>query len=334
MKSILYTAAGALLILSSCSTAYKSARTPDDVYYSPRTERTYASSNNNQDQDRTAVAAASEDDGTYVTYEDEEQGDYAKRIDRFRNSSSYNGSYYDNGSPNVYVNNYYGGGFGYSPYSYWGGGFGSPYGYGSGLSISLGLGWGWGGGGWYSPWYRPWAYNPWYSPWYSPHYYGGGYWGGGWAGHYYPGGGYYSAPSRGYRSRNGFGGSNYTNANPRVIGNSNTGGRTSGDYRPRRIFRESSGFNGGNNNNNSGGRTYQPRRIFRSSPSETPTVRPGGNNGGNYAPRRTFQSAPQSQPREIRSAPQRSFSAPSYSPPSNSGGSSGGGGGRTFRSRN
>ena len=340
MKSILYTAAGALLILSSCSTAYQTARTPDDVYYSPRTERTaYASSNNNnQGQNQRTVAAANEDDGTYVTYDDEDQGDYAKRIDRFRNNSG--GSYYDDGSPNVYVNNYYGGyggGFGYSPYSYWGGGFGGYpyYGYGSGLSISLGLGWGW-GGGYYSPWYSPYSfYSPYYSPWGYPHYYGGGWaYGGGYYGHYYPGGGYYAAPSRGYRSRSGFGGaSGYTNGNPRTIPSGTTG--NTGDYRPRRIFRDNSsgGFNGGSN---SGG-TYTPRRVFRSSPSETPTVRPGGgnnnNNGGSYAPRRVFQS----EPREMRSnpAPQRTFSAPSYSPPpSNSGGSSGGGGGRSFRSRN
>jgi hypothetical protein len=329
MKSILYTAAGALLILSSCSTAYKSAQTPDDVYYSPRTERTYASSNK-QDQDQRKVAAASEDDGTYVTYEDEEQGDYEKRIDRFRNN--YGGSYYDDGSPNVYVNNYYGGGFGYSPYSYWGGGFGYPY-YRSGWNLSIGLGW---GGGFYNPWYSPWYspysfYSPWYSPWHSP-YYAGGYWGGGgYYGHYFPGGGYYSAPSRGFRSRSNFGGT-YTNGNPRVVSPS---GSTGSDYRPRRVFRESNtgGFNNGGRNT---GGNYTPRRIFRSSPSETPTVRPGGNNnsGGGYTPRRVFQSAPS----EMRSnpAPQRTFSAPSYSPPSNSGGSSGGGGGggRTFRSRN
>lgn len=340
MKSILYTAAGALLILSSCSTAYKSARTPDDVYYSPQTQRTYASnnSNNNQGQNQRTVAAANEDDGTYVTYEDEEQGDYAKRIDRFRNNSG--GSYYDDGSPNVYVNNYYGGyggGFGYSPYSYWGGGWGGyPY-YGSGLSISLGLGWGW-GGGFYSPWYSPYSfYSPWYSPWGYPHYYGGGWAYGGGYGHYYPGGGYYySAPSRGYRSRSGFGASGYTNGNPRTVPSGTTG--NTGDYRPRRIFRDNSS-GGGFNNSGSNGRSYTPRRVFRSSPSETPTVRPSnGNNsnGGSYAPRRVFQS----QPREMRSspAPQRTFSAPSYSPPSNSGGSrssgGGGGGGRSFRSRN
>lgn len=329
MKSTLYAAGAALLILSSCSTAYKSARTPDDVYYSPKSEKTYASnSNNRQNQGQTSVAAADDQDGTYVTYDDEDQGDYARRLDRF-NNPSYSGSYYNDGAPNIYMNNYYGSGFGYgySPYSYWGGGFGSPY-YGSywGPSISIGLGFGWGSGFGYG--YSPWAYNPWYSPWYTPYY--GGYYGGGYYGHY-PGaygGGYYSAPSRGYRTRNSFGSSGYTGN--RVIGSN---GNTSGDYRPRRIFsspNNNGGFNNGGRTSGNNGSGYQPRRIFRASPSETPTVNPGNNGGGG---RRIF-SAPENNspaPQRTFSAPSRTFSAPSA--PSNSGGG-GGGGGRTFRTRN
>ncbi len=333
MKSILYTAAGALLIFSSCSTAYKSAQTPDDVYYSPKTERTYASSNNNnrqnQDQGQTNVAAADEQDGSYVTYDDEDRGDYAKRLDRFHNSS-YNGAYYADGTPNVYVNNYYGGGyggyggFGYSPYSYWGGGFGSPY-FGSmwGPSLSIGFGYGWGGGFGYSPFYSP-FYSPWYSPYYGG-YYGGGYYGGGWG--HYPSA-YYSAPSRVLRTRGGFAGSTYSPGR-RVIGSTNTG---TGDYRPRRIFTTPNNGSGG-----STGGTYQPRRIFRSAPSERPMVNPG-NNGGS-APRRIFSSPSNnsSAPQRTFSAPQRTFSAPSSTPSSGgsrSSGGGGGGGGRTFRGRN
>jgi hypothetical protein len=328
MKSTLYAAGAALLILSSCSTAYKSARTPDDVYYSPKSEKTYASnSNNRQNQGQTSVAAADDQDGTYVTYDDEDQGDYARRLDRF-NNPSYSGSYYNDGTPNIYMNNYYGSGFGYgySPYSYWGGGFGSPY-YGSywGPSLSIGLGFGWGSGFGYG--YSPWAYNPWYSPWYTPYY--GGYYGGGYGYGHYPGAYGYAAPSRGYRTRNGFGGSSYNNGN-RVIGNN---GSTSGDYRPRRIFSNPSnngGFNNGGRTSGNNGSGYQPRRIFRSSPSETPTMNPGNNGGGG---RRIF-SAPE---RSSSPAPQRTFSAPSrtFSAPSApSGGGGGGGGGRTFRTRN
>ncbi len=119
MKTILYTAVAGVLMLSSCTTAYQTAHTPDDVYYSPRAQRTYAAANNNDqrsydNQETYTSTDDSVEDGNYVTYQDEDQGDYSRRIDRFRNN--YTGSYWgdDGYGSNVYVNNYFGaGGWGY-----------------------------------------------------------------------------------------------------------------------------------------------------------------------------------------------------------------------------
>lgn len=339
MKSVPYLAALVLFILSSCSSAYKTTQTPDDVYYSPRVKPTYAASNN-QNRDNVNATDADSDGGSYVTYEDEDPGDYSRRIDLF--NRNYTGSYSDYYSPNVYsgfygspyygsawgMNSYYGGGFGY--------GWGSPY-YSSfwGPSISIGFGYGWGGYGWggYNPWYNGWGYNPWYSGYYGG-YYGGGYYGGYpgyWGGH----GGYYGYASPARRTRGSFG----TSYPARVVGGTtpNPGGRTTRtDYTPSR---RNVGTNPGGrvvDRSNSGGRTndgsYTPRRSFTPSSGERPVGSDGGGrNSGSYNPPvRSYQPAQQ---------PQRSYTpSPSYTPRSGgSGGGSiggGGGGGRAGRTRN
>ena len=91
MKSAPYLAVLTLLILSSCSSAYKTTQTPDDVYYSPRVNNTYASNNNSQNDNVTYTDA--QDGGTYVNYDDEDQGDYARRLSLF--NSRYSGGFYD-----------------------------------------------------------------------------------------------------------------------------------------------------------------------------------------------------------------------------------------------
>ena len=349
MKPIPYLAGIVLLALSSCSSAYKTTQTPDDVYYSPRVKPAYAASNDNNRQDNNANYTDASDGGTYVTYDDEDEGDYSRRINLF--NSNYSGSYYDYYSPNIYSgyygSPYYGSSWGMS--MGWGGYYGSRWGspfYGSywgGPSISIGLGWGW--GGYYDPWmYSGWGYGGWgYNPWYYGGYYGGYY------GRYYgyPGWGHgsygYVTPNRGYRTRNSYssgggrvvGGNYVPGSGGRVRGDRNSyqpGGRTSdgsggrisdGSSRGSRVIR-----NGGSDN--SGGRVngdsyYQPRRTFTPSSSERPVYNDGGGRGSYTPPQRTYQP---------QSTPQRSYqpSSPSYSPGRSSGGGSIGGGGGGGRS--
>lgn len=327
MKSILYIGLAASLALGACSSTYKTAQTPDDVYYSPRQQqRTYASNNGSngnsrQDEnDANYVEGNQDEGGNYVTYQDDDQGDYQRRLNRFGSGSNYSGDYWDgyNAASNLYMSSAFGmgyGGFGmgYSPYSSF---------YGS----SFGIGLGWGMGGFYSPWSSgfyggfgyPYIGSYWpgyYYPYYGGGFYGhGGYYGGG---GYYGHGGYYTTrPSNSYgpvrASNDRVPRNNYTNA----------GGTGGGGYtRPSRTgtFQPANGGNGSSGND-------RPRRVFQQSSSERPVTRPtyqnnsGNSNNSNYSrPQRTEYSRP-------------STPAPSYTP-SNSGGgrvgggNSGGGGG-------
>ncbi|PSL46487.1 hypothetical protein CLV51_103466 [Chitinophaga niastensis] len=333
MKPILYIALAGSLALGACSSTYKTAQTPDDVYYSPRQQqRTYAStngSNGNSKQDENAnYTQAADEEGTYVTYQDEDQGDYQRRLNRFGSSgNSYSGGYWDGynaASSSLYMNNYYG----MSPYS----GFGmmySPYSSFYGPSLSFGLGFGY-GGGYCSPWSTGFYGGGWgypyigsYYPYYGGGFYGGGYYGGGYYGHGGYGGGYYSRPSNSYGPVRG---SNERISRPTYT---NSGGNGGGGYtRPSRsgtLQPSTGGYNGGTPSSD------RPRRIFQQSNSERPVTRPsgnyqnsGGNNSGYSRPQRVEYSRP--------------ASTPSYTPPSSgsgrvSGGSSSGSGGYSRPSR-
>lgn len=328
MKSAPYLAVLSLFVLSSCSSAYKTTQTPDDVYYSPRVQPTYATSNNN------ASYTETEDGGTYVNYDDD-QGDYARRVTLF-NDNSYNGGFYDYyGTPGIYsgmyANPYYGSSFGL------GFGYGYPY-FGSRFSLGFGYGWGspWGYGGFYDPFFSPW-YGYGYGYGYPYHY--GGYYGG------YYGHNYYSGYTR-RAPRNSFGSVSNPN-NARVSRSTATSRRSvsddsyytngrSGAVNPNR------GAEGGRRVNTTSN-TYQPRRSYSPASGErTTTV---DNNGGRTAVGgRTYQPAQQqstrsySPPTRSYSPPTRSYSQPSYSPsPSRGGGGGsfggGGGGGRASGGR-
>ncbi|GEP88383.1 hypothetical protein SAMN05660909_00840 [Chitinophaga terrae (ex Kim and Jung 2007)] len=326
MKPILYVGLAASLALGACASTYKTAQTPDDVYYSPRQQqRTYASSdgsngNSRQDENASYVQAADEE-GSYVTYQDEDQGDYQRRLNRFGdNANSYSGGYWDgyNAASNLYFNSFYGGGLGwaYSPFNSWyGNSFSLGFGWGSGFyrpwgSFGLGLGYGWGYP--YVGSYWP-GYYSYYPAYYNPYY------GGGWI----HGGGYYSSyrsPSYGpVRSGN----ERIITRSPSGYTRGNTGGNVGGNgyVRPARGSFQPSGSNGGYTPS----AAERPRRIFQQSPSERPVVtRPANNyNGSNNSnntysrPQRVEYSRPVQQ-----SAP---VSRPSYSPsPSPSGGGGGG----------
>jgi len=327
--------AGALA-LGACSSTYKTASTPDDVYYSPRQQQQgYASNGKNKnarqdDYTATSVAASDDEGGTYVTYSDE-QGDYERRLERFgANGSSYSGSYWDGytdglNAGNNFAFNYgwglgYGGGWGY-PYSSFGWGY-SPY---WGSSLSLGFGW---GSGFYNPWYGSglWGYGyPYYA--YSPYYYGYyPYYGGGYYGHGWYSGGYkgnytptynrinnYTRPVRG-----GVASGNVTR--PDRGGYQPIGPNTGTNGRPNRInYTPSNNSGGGRFTPSTGTASERPRRVFQQSGNERPVYQNSNSNNGSYSrPQRVEYSRP-SQP---------SYQ-PSYQPSSapsrvNSGGGGGG----------
>lgn len=120
-----------VVVFASCSTAYKTSQTPDDVYYSPAKKITVA--------DKYETYASSTDD-EYLRMK-------VKDHDKWSSLDDYS-YWYDS---RYYQNNYY------MPYT-------------SSFAVSMGVGWGnpyW-GYPYYSA-YNPYFYNPWNS-WYSPCY--------------------------------------------------------------------------------------------------------------------------------------------------------------------
>lgn len=274
-----------MLILSSCSSAYRTAQTPDDVYYSPATPRVYANnSNDDRNEEYTEEETYDENgEGNYVTYEDEdgESYDYARRIERF--NYPYSGSYWDGYYDALYNRPF--GGFGWNTW---------------GPSIGIGLGWGYspwrmnswyggGWGGWYDPWYTSsWGYGGWGHPYYP--YYGGGWYGGGYiksnprpANSWGPRG---AAASRVFSP----------STRPNTTGNA-----------PTRVYngRSSSGTAPAN----------APRRTFRPSPSERPVTQPSRSNNQPSRQAERRSNAPARQQRTYE-APRRE-SAPTRTYPSN-----------------
>lgn len=326
----------AILALGSCSSAYRSAQTPDAVYYSPPQDNGASAQSDNQ----TVVAAADSDAGSYVVYDDGSTDNGAYYNDYFDNGYGYSNLYSLN---NYYMN---------SPYGL---GYNSLWNYSVFPTFSLGMNWGMPFGRWYSPYYAynmmysPFSYGMMYSPFsygmmynpYSPWYAYGGY-------PYYGGGGYYGyagygkygnltprpaiswGPRRSASSTAGYRRANTsqpaTGVAPRRVFTTqgqNTDGRiNSGVSSPRRVFKAERSeqpvnvtnnrtvqpersrnriFRSNNNNNNNTPSTQTPRRVEvqRPSPTENRTFQ---------QPTRTFESAPSSTPSRSMSAPSRTFS--------------------------
>lgn len=170
-------------VLASCSTAYRSAQTPDDVYYSPATHVVNAtaysddgSSYSNNGNDDEYVTSLNEKDQNSYAYRNEEY-QIRRGIENpiYRNTftlsmgmgnyipySSYPyisyAPYYGFGDPyyDLYGYNYYGYPYGksfMSPYSY----YGSAYPYSFGNYYGGGF---YGGGFGYSPFYSGLGYSP------------------------------------------------------------------------------------------------------------------------------------------------------------------------------
>jgi hypothetical protein len=73
MKSRIFSVFALAIVLASCSSAYRQAQTPDDVYYSPakEKERTYASANDNRRQDNHARRNNNSDYEDYTSSSDD-----------------------------------------------------------------------------------------------------------------------------------------------------------------------------------------------------------------------------------------------------------------------
>lgn len=298
---------GAVVAFSSCSTAYRSGQTPDDVYYSPApVQGSYASSAN--------------DDGYVSPENDNDQNSYYYRNNN--DGQNYSGGMNQSYLAPVTLDL----GFGYSPYGYGGLGY-NPYYYNSFgnpfYSYNLyGMynpymynSFGYSGLGFYNPYgfYDPYSfYNPYmYSPSFLGHYYPYSY--------YSVSGnsniGLYSGPRR--YNLNAYTNNGATNRSTGVgVRGSNSGyvptspapiRRTSGVGNViRRVFSP--------NSNN----TYVSPSNNRSSNNSNNYRR--NNNSENY---RTFSN---------EQAPSRNYNnSPSVSAPSNSGSSSGSAPVRTFR---
>lgn len=146
---------GLVAAISSCTTAYRSGQTPDDVYYSPAPEQ------------NSYVSSRSERDRNSYAYRNSEEAEIRRGIQNpvYRNSIAFDLGigYGPFGYNNFYspfgYNNFY------SPYGY--NSFYSPYGYNPYLGHSI-----------YSPYsYSPYGYGSFYNPYsfYGNPYYGYGY---------------------------------------------------------------------------------------------------------------------------------------------------------------
>ena len=106
MKSRILSVFALAILLASCSSAYRQAQTPDDVYYSPakEKERTYASANDNRQTDN----YARRNNSGYEDYTSSSEDDYLrmKIQDRYRWSALDDYDYWY--SPSYAFNNYYG----------------------------------------------------------------------------------------------------------------------------------------------------------------------------------------------------------------------------------
>lgn len=110
MKSRLLSVFALALMLASCSSAYRQAQTPDDVYYSPakEKERTYASANDNRQSDNYAGRYNNNQNNQYDGYTSSSEDDYLrmKIQNRYRFSALDDYDYWY--SPSYALNNYYG----------------------------------------------------------------------------------------------------------------------------------------------------------------------------------------------------------------------------------
>ncbi len=251
MKQAIFLILVAAGLLTSCSSAYKSSQTPDDLYYSPAKYVVAKELNTNKDQ-RDYQEYISSNDDRYLKMKVHNYG-YWNSLDDYSywNDSRY---YYYNSFYNPYFSSYY------NPFGW--GGYYSGFGYGFGYG--------------FNPYYFGW--NPFYN------YYGGyGGYSGGW---YNPG-----SIVNSYKNPivSGTSGSNIFAYQNRTYNNSNNSPNS--NFRPgtiantstnnfgtlvRQVFTSS---NNNSNNNNYNNSWSNPVRTSSSS-SPPPSSSAGGNSGG------------------------------------------------------
>ncbi len=111
-----------LLVFASCSTAYQSGQTPDDVYFSPaRPQQEYVQVQDDDNRSYRRGTDYNKTDDDYYSYNDDR---YLRMKIRNRNQWAYLDDYYRDPYAynyyNKYSNNYYYNGYGYSnPRGYW-----------------------------------------------------------------------------------------------------------------------------------------------------------------------------------------------------------------------
>lgn len=251
----------AALALGSCSSAYRSAQTPDAVYYSPEESNAPARTSSDEaveaDNPNASNYVVYSDDGNNESYGNDYDGNYSQRINMFDRPGS------------LYAfNNYYMG------YPYMGMGLGSMMNYSYGFpSFSLGLNWGLPLGRWYSPYSYGMMYSP-YGMMYSPYSYGMMY-GPGYAFGGYP---YYAGHGYGYYG-GGYG--KYLNITP----------RPASSWGPRRSVSSGAGIIRGVSNSEG---ASSPRRVFNSQNNAGAIDRSSGN-----SPRRVFKAKPDEHPLNV-----------------------------------
>ena len=166
MKTKYLLLVGMVVVLASCSSAYRNGQTPDDVYYSPvPASESYVVKKNSKD--RNNYRNNNSDEYSYTQERDIRQGIQNRR---YRSSVSFGvgmGGYY----PNSFNS------FGYNSFGY------NPFGYNSfGYNPYRGIGY-----------YDPFGYNPYYN--YNPYYPSYGY-NPHYGSSYYPPTNYYPVPGK------------------------------------------------------------------------------------------------------------------------------------------
>lgn len=296
---------GLVVGLGSCSTAYRSGQTPDDVYYSPApSSETYVVKNNSNERE-----------SYYYRNSEEREIRQAIRDPRYRSSISlglgygYNPYGYSPFGFNSFGFNSFGyNSFGYNPYSFYnyGLGFYNPY-------------------GGYNPYYgfnSYYSYNPYYPGYNFNPYYGNG---------HYNQGNYYPVPGRtitntGPRKYN-LGAYSPSGTTPRGMNNNTNSGRVNSSAAPVRSFNRTTPAPPAPIERRGVGNAI--KRVFTPSADRTPSQ---SNN------RRTFSNPParstqpsnnsRSMERPVNNtpppSPARSFDPPSRStpPPATNSGSS------------
>jgi hypothetical protein len=156
MKTILVSLAAGALVLTGCSSAYRTAEMPDDVYYSYSPNRPAV-------EDRFGSR-----DEEYVSYWDDNDDRYLRmKVRNRRRWSQLDDLAYWNGGMNMSLS----WGIGFNPWNNWNtwNAWNTPFGWNNWTTWSTwNTPWAWGWNGWGGVWNHPFAFNQfnsWNNPW-------------------------------------------------------------------------------------------------------------------------------------------------------------------------